>query len=92
VDDGEDGDSALPDVVEDAEEVELVAHVEVGRRLVEEEDRGLLGEPPGERGELALAGGERPEGPPRQVLDLGPAERPRHRGAVLRGEGGERPR
>jgi hypothetical protein len=67
VDDGEDRHAAQADVVEDTEEVELVAHVEVCRRLVEEEDGRLLCEPASESRELPLAGGERPERPPRQV-------------------------
>ena len=90
VDDGEDRDAALADVVEDAEEVELVAHVEVRRRLVEEEDGRLLREPARERRELPLAGGERPERPPGEVLDLRLPQGARHRRPVLRGEGRER--
>ena len=81
----------LAHVVEDAEEVELVAHVEVRRRLVEEEHGRLLREPARESGELPLAGRERPERPPREVLDLRLPERARDRRPVLRGERRERP-
>ena len=91
MDHGEDGDAALPHVVEDAEEVELVAHVEVRRRLVEEEDGRLLREPARERGALPLAGGERPERPPGEVRGLRLPQGARHRRPVLRGEGRERP-
>ena len=80
-----------PDVVEDAEEVELVAHVEVRRRLVEEEDRRLLRQAPCEQGELALAGGERSQRSPRQVLDLRLPEGARHGRPVLARERRERP-
>ena len=41
--------------VEAVEEVELVADVEVGRRLVEQEEGGVLGEGLGERHPLLLA-------------------------------------
>ncbi len=92
VDDGEDRDALLAHVVEHAEEVELVAHVEVRRRLVEEEHGRLLREAAGDERELPLAGGERPERPVAQVLDLRQPQRARDRGVVRGGERGERRR
>src|SRR2546428_451715 len=51
-----------------------MAHVEVRPRLVEQENARLLGEPAGQGRELALARGERLQGPPRQRLDAGHGE------------------
>ena len=91
VDHGEDRHAPLPHVVENAEEAQLVAHVEVGRRLVEEQHPRVLGEAAGEEGELPLPGGEGPERPAGEVLDLGLPEGAGDGGAVLVREGRERP-
>ena len=89
--DRQDGDALLAHLVEHAEEVQLVAHVEVRRRLVEEEHRRLLREPARHERELPLAGGERPERAVAQVLDLGEPQRARDRGVVRGRERSERP-
>ncbi len=53
---GHRADPPVPDEPPDpVEEVELVADVEVGRRFVEEEQRGLLGQAPGEEQPLPFA-------------------------------------
>ena len=55
VDDGQHGHRRRAHAVEDAEEAELVAHVEVRARLVEQQHARLLGEAAGQGRELALA-------------------------------------
>ncbi len=72
------------------EQVELVADVEVGRRFVQEENRGLLGERPGEDRALALATAEREDpvaGPVGEadLLEHTPSDREVLRGLAFEG-------
>ena len=91
VDHRQHGDAAAAHPVERAEELELVADVEVGRRLVEQQHPRLLGEAARERRELALAGRQRAEAPLGERRDAGLLERASHRRVVRRVERLERP-
>src|SRR6188472_1806508 len=68
--------------VEQLERLLLMADVEGGSRLVEEDDRRLLREGAGDDDALALAAGERPERPLGEGLQPEPVERARGRIAV----------
>ena len=61
VDHGEHGHATRANLIEHAEQRQLVADVQVRGRLVEQQNARLLGQAAGERRELALAGGERAE-------------------------------
>ena len=90
VDHGEHGDAAVAHAVERAEELELVADVEVGRRLVEQQHPRLLREAARERRELALAGRQRAQPAVGEQRDAGLLERASHRRVVRRVERLER--
>jgi hypothetical protein len=64
--------------------------VEMGRGLVEEKHPRLLCEPPGQGGQLALAGGERAQLTSSQRLDARAVQSAPYRGAVLFRERAER--
>ena len=70
---------------DEGQDVDLVAHVEVRRRLVEEEDPGPLGQGHRHPGSLALAAGERVDRTIRERLEPGRDERPLDRITILRG-------
>ena len=76
VDDGDDGHAFGVEAGEEGHHLDLMLHVEEARRLVEEEDAGLLGEGEGDPGALALAPGEAAERPGGDVVDVGRFERP----------------
>ena len=90
VDHRQHGDPALAHLVEDAEQVELVADVEVRRGLVEQQHRRLLRQAAREGRELPLARRERPERAARRDARSRQPQRARDRGLVLRGEAGDR--
>jgi hypothetical protein len=91
VNDRQHRDSSRPGFVEHAKQAQLVAHVEVRARLVEQEHARLLGEAAGQGGELALAGGQRFQRPPRQRLDAGDGEGGPDGGVILRRQRTEGP-
>ena len=66
---------AVAQPVEKLERLLLVSDVERRRRLVEQDDRRLLGQGARDDGALALAAGERPERPLRELLELETVER-----------------
>ena len=63
-------------------DLELVAHVEVGRRLVEQQHAGALGERDGQPGALALAAGQRVDEAVGVARGVGDLQRPGDRLAV----------
>ncbi len=65
--------------------VHLVGQVEVGGRLIEQQQVGALGQRHGQPGALPLAAGELVEGAVGEVLDAGHAQRLGHRRLVIRG-------
>ena len=67
MDDRQHAHPALPHLVDDAEELKLMADVQVRRRLVEQQDLGLLGESPRQQNELALARREGADATPGQM-------------------------
>ena len=75
VDHREHGHAAGADLVQDAEELQLMADVQVGGGLVEQEHPRLLGEAAGQRGELPLAGRKRGQRPVGEVGDPGAVQR-----------------
>ncbi len=77
--------------VEDLERLLLVPDVERGGRLVEEDDRRLLGERPGDDDPLALAAGERAERAIAQAVEIELDEGSRRGVAVVRALARERP-
>jgi hypothetical protein len=91
VDDREHRNAAFAHVVQDAEELELMADVEMGARLVEEEHAGLLGQASSQCRELPLAGRERSDAPGREGQDTGLTHRSFDGFIVDYGEGTERP-
>ena len=79
------------DLVQHPEQLELMADVEVGGGLVEEQDPRLLGEAAGQRGELPLAGESVASAAAGQRRDARALQRARDRRAVLRRERAEGP-
>jgi hypothetical protein len=80
-----------PDLVEHAEQTELVADVEVSSRLVEEEYFGFLGEAAREGRELTFSGRQGAESPTGEMEDAGPVEGSPHDVMVFGGERKKRP-
>ena len=85
VQDDSDGDPVVVrQVADEVEEFDLVAQVEIGRRLVQQQHAGLLGEATGEPYALQLPAGQVVGAPFGEVRDTGQCERPVHRGRRVR--------
>jgi hypothetical protein len=87
---GQNGNAVSARFVENAKEVELMAHVEMSRRLVEQQHLGLLRQAARQGSELPLSRRERTETTPRKVGDLGPLERVGDGRIVVRAQPSER--
>ena len=87
VEDGEHGPPRLDEGAHPLHEPELVMDVEVGRRLVEEEELGLLRERLGQQNPLPLAAAEREDGAPGEAGEVDADQRRAGALAVLGGVG-----
>jgi hypothetical protein len=79
------------EVGQQVEDLDLVAHVEEGRRLVEQQQVGLLSQCHRDPHPLALPTGQLVDGPVGQRRRLRRLQRCRHRGVVLGAPAGEDP-
>ena len=72
---GEHGEAVLPaEIVDEIEHLLLTTHVQGRRRLVEQEDRRLLGQRPADHGPPSLAAAQRPQLPGGQRSQLEPLD------------------